>query len=625
MKSQPENRITGLWKLLIGTQKPLRLDAAAAALDVSEKTVRRDLTRLNQILQDTDCKVELHKGTCILQGLSRDAEDVMSALQTGIPETQSERVDWLASWFLMNGKATLQSLADRLYISESTIKHDLNVLKNKLKPFQLSLERCSSGLRLEGPEEQVRNCLMYWMRAGRIRPDFGLDASQVSCARQAIQNMVDQADLTMDEAGMQNLLLHLEIAGYRIRNGQVLENTGTTPAYLWQLAADLTEAVASAWSLDFPPGETENLAWHIAAQKQSDALHEDEEQKRILTSAVQETMVAVDRIYGTSLARDSVMAAGLAAHLSVVLVRLRHDMVIDNPILKEIRSQYPYAMEIAQLAAVQLQDMLGCPIPLSEIGYLAVHIGGSLVRSSKHHTRRKKAAVVCTTGMGTSLLLLARISEQFGDDLDVTGTFTLRQALELSAEDADVILSTVRLPETVRLPWLQITPLLTDSDVFRIQNHLQRVRFPISIQSLFHDGLFFRDLNFTDRSDILDFLSDQLLSQGYIDSTACASFATRETLGTTEIGNMVAVPHCMEGTVHTPAIAVAILSEPVLWEFSLVQVVLMIAVSGEFLRKENEFFLRLYKQLASPAMIRNLIQTRHLDLLKDAFTKEEIG
>lgn len=149
MKSQPENRITGLWKLLIGTQKPLRLDAAAAALDVSEKTVRRDLTRLNQILQDTDCKVELHKGTCILQGLSRDAEDVMSALQTGIPETQSERVDWLASWFLMNGKATLQSLADRLYISESTIKHDLNVLKNKLKPFQLSLERCSSGLRLE--------------------------------------------------------------------------------------------------------------------------------------------------------------------------------------------------------------------------------------------------------------------------------------------------------------------------------------------------------------------------------------------------------------------------------------------------------------------------------------------
>lgn len=233
MKSQPENRITGLWKLLIGTQKPLRLDAAAAALDVSEKTVRRDLTRLNQILQDTDCKVELHKGTCILQGLSRDAEDVMSALQTGIPETQSERVDWLASWFLMNGKATLQSLADRLYISESTIKHDLNVLKNKLKPFQLSLERCSSGLRLEGPEEQVRNCLMYWMRAGRIRPDFGLDASQVSCARQAIQNMVDQADLTMDEAGMQNLLLHLEIAGYRIRNGQVLENTGTTPAYLW--------------------------------------------------------------------------------------------------------------------------------------------------------------------------------------------------------------------------------------------------------------------------------------------------------------------------------------------------------------------------------------------------------
>lgn len=49
----------------------------------------------------------------------------------------------------------------------------------------------------------------------------------------------------------------------------------------------------------------------------------------------------------------------------------------------------------------------------------------------------------------------------------------------------------------------------------------------------------------------------------------------------------------------------------------------MIAVSHEFQRKENGFFLRFYRRLASPALIRTMIQTRHPDLLKDAFDKED--
>ncbi len=186
-----------------------------------------------------------------------------------------------------------------------------------------------------------------------------------------------------------------------------------------------------------------------------------------------------------------------------------------------------------------------------------------------------------------------------------------------------MILSTVRLPREVTLPWLQITPLMTDRDMAVITDYLKKTQFVVPVQSLFHPSLYFPDLNLDSRSEILAFLSEQLYRQGWIDKTARESFAKRESLGTTEIGNMVAVPHCMEGTVRQPAVAVAILTEPVLWEFGPVQVVCMIAVSHEFLRKENGFFLRFYRRLASPALIRTMIQTRHPDLLKDAFDKED--
>lgn len=50
----------------------------------------------------------------------------------------------------------------------------------------------------------------------------------------------------------------------------------------------------------------------------------------------------------------------------------------------------------------------------------------------------------------------------------------------------------------------------------------------------------------------------------------------------------------------------------------------MIAVSKEFLKKENGFFLRLYQRLNTTMKIKEFINTRHLDLLMDAFNEEDI-
>ena len=126
------------------------------------------------------------------------------------------------------------------------------------------------------------------------------------------------------------------------------------------------------------------------------------------------------------------------------------------------------------------------------------------------------------------------------------------------------------------------------------------------------------------RQEVLDVLSNRLWREGFVDETARDSFWQREQLGTTEIGNLLAVPHCMAGTVVRPAIAVAVLEKPIVWEYGMVQVVLMIAVSKEFLKKENGFFLRLYQRLNTTMKIKEFINTRHLDLLMDAFNEEDI-
>lgn len=590
-----------LIRLLGKADRPLRLDAVAASLNVSEKTIRRDLRRLDHALKDTECSIVLQKGACSLQGPSRERLASLLEARLDIPETQSERVCWLAGFFLMNETASVPDLAARLYVSESTIKNDIHLVKEDLDGFGLSLVRFGQGLRLEGGEEQIRSCLLHLIRSGKISPDFGLQAMQQRRIHELVEEALDAENLALSEAGIANLFLHVQVA-------------------LFRLADDLKHAV----QIELPDGEIENLAWHMAAQKRSLSFRFDAQTSQSLDKAVQKSLVEVDHLYGTGLRQDSVLIDGLVAHLSVALVRLKHGMVIENPILDDIRRQYPYAMELAQILSVRLQSLFGCLFPLTEVGYLAVHIGGSLFRGRYGKDRRKKVALVCTTGMGTSLLLLAKINDIFREQLDLTGTFTMRQATTLRPRDADLILSTVQLPSEVSLPWIHISPLLAEQDIRSIQRFIQTDGEPVPIRALFHPSLFFDHLPPMSRQEVLDVLSNRLWREGFVDETARDSFWQREQLGTTEIGNLLAVPHCMAGTVVRPAIAVAVLEKPIVWEYGMVQVVLMIAVSKEFLKKENGFFLRLYQRLNTTMKIKEFINTRHLDLLMDAFNEEDI-
>lgn len=612
-----------LLRLLTDAEGSLRLDAAAQKLGVSEKTVRRDLARLDRELAQTGCSICLERGMILFESSSQEQLASLLNLSEEMPETQMERVWWLAGFFLSDGTATISHLADILYVSESTIKNDIQLLKQELQPWNIELVRCRQGLRLQGSEAQIRSCTLSLIRSRKLLPDSDLGEGQIEQIRQSLETVLQSGPLVLSESGLANLFLHIQVAALRVARGKTVEVSHQAPPLFRDTAREIAGQVSKSLALQLPEGEIENLAWHIAAQKRRAACTLVHDEASLLERAIREGLLEADRIYQAGLASDAVLINGLLAHLEVVQVRLQHNMQIDNPILAEIRSQYPYAMELASILARRLEAAFGTPVPLGETGFLAVHIGGALARKQHGASGRMKTAVVCTTGLGTSLLLLARINEQFSDRLDVIGTFTLRQALALNKEEADLILSTINLPESTSLPWVRISPLMSGSDVQKINTLIRRNRFSESVQDLFHDDLFFADLPIADKWAVLDFLSGKLLEAGIVDEEARASFAKREALGTTEISPYVAVPHCMEGTVYEPAIAAAVLKEPIEWEYGLVQVVIMIALSQDFLQKENGFFLKLYTRLSDPALIREPILKKEIHLLKQSFDKED--
>lgn len=76
---------------------------------------------------------------------------------------------------------------------------------------------------------------------------------------------------------------------------------------------------------------------------------------------------------GLSLREDTSLFHGLLTHLEPALYRLRRQMEIHNPILGQIKQNYPELFTVAkEVVAVLLPEL---QVPEEEVGYLVMHLG----------------------------------------------------------------------------------------------------------------------------------------------------------------------------------------------------------------------------------------------------------
>lgn len=94
-------------------------------------------------------------------------------------------------------------------------------------------------------------------------------------------------------------------------------------------------------------------------------------------------------------------------------------------------------------------------------------------------------------------------------------------------------------------------------------------------------------------------------------------------MATTEIGNLVSVPHIIDHKVYKSTICVCILDKPIKWEYGLVQIILMIAAKKEDIHKENEFFLHVYQKFDSLYKAKKIISIKNIEYIRQQFTEEE--
>ncbi len=230
--------------------------------------------------------------------------------------------------------------------------------------------------------------------------------------------------------------------------------------------------------------------------------------------------------------------------------------------------------------------------------------------------------------MGSSSLLLAKLKNSLGDNVELIGTFPLHQLALVVNLKPDIILTTVPIKEDISIPKILVSTVLEDSDLDEIKGKIKNIDYckkgKIDFENLFVRDLFFTDIKFENKEKVLDFLTDNMVSKGYIDKSIKQSILAREKLSSTAIGNLVAIPHALEVVEVHSCVCVGILNKPIVWDKdNKVQLVMVLSISKNISDRFNDLFSTLYKVTKSPLSVVKLIKQKDFDNFYIKFLSEK--
>ena len=616
-------------------------DDLSSRLGVSKKTIQREMGSMNEILKDENCAIESvpSKG----YKLEKDEKSKLINLLFStkdkdqvIPTTQQSRQEWLIHKFISlsfnDEPVTLQKLCDELYISMTSLKYDLKRLKNVFEKYDLELvKRENRGLILKGEEDKVRKLIVASLNSEHenysVKDLVGFTQTDEYQLHSMILEAIEQYGILITDLGFTNLLIHIEIAISRIRKNKIIQSTMQLKkedfvSKEYACASYLCLRISQELNCEMPVFEIQNVYQHLIAQKRILNKNMQIEMDKDTANLVDHTLKKIKQVYGFDFLNDSTLRFGLVAHLDSAINRLKLKMRIKNDLLQEIKTNYPFSFELANILGKDIEETYTVSINEDEVGFLAIHFCGAMERLNSLKETSVRALIVCSTGIGTSLLLKSKINTKFKNKIEIVDVCAMYQIKTYPKDEFDLIISTIPVEE--QKDSIVVTPLLNEDDADRINRYLKYGNDQFKpIKDLFVPELFFPNVDLNTREDVIEFMSDQLLKKGYIDLECKNSYKKRENMATTEIGNLVSVPHSMNGKIYKSAICVGILNKPIQWEYGMVQIVLMIAVKKEDIHKENEFFLHVYQKFDPLYKAKKIISIKNIEYIKQQFTEEE--
>jgi activator of the mannose operon (transcriptional antiterminator) len=619
-----------------------RIRNIAEYMHISEKTVSNSLKMIDSFLDDYNMAViRKPKIGVYLDGDSEDVYQVLRVMDNQsqlIPVLKEDRVIYIfLSLLKTDDYLTIQQLSEELYISRGTIEKDLLEVEELLKKEGVLLhKKPSKGIKLEISERKKRALTSiviqnFWGNNWYLKQEGdkllqSFDDIQVDVKglflEEGLKDIIDIVrefselqSFHFTDYSFQSIVIHLAIAVERIRKGEYvdLEDTHLSNEIYRKVEEDtsiLIQMLEKQLEITIPRFEKGYINVHLAAAYNQ---LNDNNDMNVNIFSIKEQHGAISQFVEECVQTNSfdpLLVEGLTTHMQSAINRLKLGMNIKNPFTNKIKRNFTRSFEQALYFKEKMEDKFNISIDDNETAFIALHFEAYFERV-RELPNEIRVILVCSTGLGSSRLLAARINKYF-PTVKIEKILSVQELMDEEV-NADLVISTIYL-ELTSIPTIIVSPMMTQADIQLLErkilnNNNQLKKLEQSFVELIDEENILLQLDVKSVDEVISILGNHLISHEYAKDGVVESALRREKLSFTSFKD-IATPHANLEFIKKSTIIVSTLKNPIQWGNQKVDKVFFIALQKEHSLNLDEIYEGFFDYLDSKKMMDRLKQAK---------------
>jgi len=488
---------------LLSHQSGVTVSELSEQLNVSQRTIHRELKGVERILNAYDLTLKKKSGVgLLLLGEENKQTELKVHLLKQISDfTRSEREELILLALLKRADTTkLIVLANDFKVTVKTISEDLKNIEKQLAPFNIELIRKKGhGISLSATEEQKRNALGYFLSKQFNEYEFLellknpsngqshfleiIKIEQLTLASGLITEMIEKHQIKLTDHGYMTLTIHLSLATCRIiqqelitMDDDLLKALKDDPKF--EIAIEIASTIEDVFNVIFPEAELGYITMHLKGAR----LTTKTMFQPIYRSSCKQLIKEVSDYLRLPFDQDPTLLTGLLKHIEPAIYRIQRGLDLYNPLTTKVMTEYPQLFEATKQGLKKTFTNLN--FTESEIAYVVLYFGASQVLYDIKQDLY--VVVICPSGLGSSKMLRTRIEKEF-KGIQVT-TLSLSELKVSDLSTFDLVLSTVEIPEKFG-KYTLISPILNEDEITLMGQKIKQISRPAEqiLLSRIHD------------------------------------------------------------------------------------------------------------------------------------------
>lgn len=445
------------------------IENIAKAFDVSERTIRNDLDSIGLFLKENNIELERKPRLGVRIHLKRNQSinNILKGYNNKL-YTVDDRVVMIAIILLISNSTTIEKLSDYIQVSKNTLVNDLKTSEEILKDLDVKVSKksyCGITTRENNYEKLANAFLVLFNKLDDRYEDeiYKLLYENSDLNRKIIRNIIEAIEenkgIQYTEESYEELEIILLLTIYKSINSNNKDKVNRSNL-LAEESILLRDTIEKISLVKIDDEKIYYLTKVFRGSKRAKYINEKQEEIDIV---VNEIVKDLCEILSIKVDTDDEFLRQMAMHLNVAIYRLKNNLIINNPMLEEIKYKMSFIYNVTKQVLNNKKEVIGVEFPESEIAYMAMYFETLFEKYVKGNLN-SKILIVCNGGLATSSLLKSRINLMI-PEISIEGICRLKDVnYYLKNIDIDFIVTTVPL-QLKEYKVIKINPLLEIEDL----------------------------------------------------------------------------------------------------------------------------------------------------------------